>query len=96
MMMQDGLGTETGIDLPSEIHGDIQNIMTSPRDVEYDTASFGQGIATTPIETIRALSSIANDGTWVPGAIRATLAGHTGVIIIGASGIALRPTIITS
>jgi len=60
-----GFGTQTNVDLPSEISGDIRNIMTSPRDVEYDTASFGQGIAETPFEMIRALGSLANQGAIV-------------------------------
>lgn len=59
-----GLGTETGIDLPSEIPGDIRNL-NSPRDIEYDTASYGQGIATTPVQTIRALGALANHGSIV-------------------------------
>jgi cell division protein FtsI/penicillin-binding protein 2 len=56
-----GFGQKTGIDLPGEIHGDITNLY-SGRKINFLTASFGQGIAVTPIQLINTYSAIANGG----------------------------------
>ncbi len=60
-----GIKNKTGIDLPNETSGLVSGIMTSPREIEYANAAFGQGIALTPMEMIRALASLSNGGNLV-------------------------------
>ncbi len=60
-----GFGEKTGVDLPNEAKGLIDNMVKSPRDIEHITASFGQGIAVSPVEVVRAFSAIANGGKLV-------------------------------
>ncbi len=58
---QFGLAEKTNIDLPGELRGNLNNLNTN-REVEFATASFGQGIAVTPLELTMALSVLANGG----------------------------------
>ncbi len=59
-----GIGSETGIDLPTEASGLTKNIDSNVF-VDNATAGFGQGIAITPIQTIRALAVLGNGGKLV-------------------------------
>jgi cell division protein FtsI/penicillin-binding protein 2 len=56
-----GFGEKTNILLPGELKGNISNLYNGSQ-VNYATASFGQGITATPIQLISAFSAIANGG----------------------------------
>lgn len=71
-------GTKTGIDLPNETGALIGNL-SKPQQVYYDTASFGEGIAVTPMQMIRALASIANGGTLVTPHLASGIMLDTGI-----------------
>jgi cell division protein FtsI/penicillin-binding protein 2 len=58
------VGEKTGVDLPGEING-ITGGLKTPNDVNYASAAFGQGIATSPLAIVRAYASLANGGHLV-------------------------------
>ncbi|PSO44365.1 MAG: hypothetical protein BRC23_01230 [Parcubacteria group bacterium SW_4_49_11] len=63
-----GLDRPTGVDLPGETTGTIDNLTAVESDKldrldsEFATASFGKGISVTPIRMLTAFSAIVNDG----------------------------------
>lgn len=56
-----GFGQPTDIDLQNESSPEVKP-KSSWREIDLVTSSFGQGIAVTPIQMIRAVASIANGG----------------------------------
>jgi len=62
--MRSMFSQKTGIDVPNETASLIGNL-TGGQDIEYATASFGQGIALSPIAVTAALASLANGGMLV-------------------------------
>jgi cell division protein FtsI/penicillin-binding protein 2 len=69
---------ETGIDLPGEVRGLTDNL-NGRQAVEFDTASFGQGIAVTPVEMARALAVLANGGKLVTPHLASAIKEESGI-----------------
>lgn len=59
-----GFGKRTGIDLQEESPGTIRN-KNDWKTIDLATASFGQGLAVTPIQMVQAVQAIANNGKLV-------------------------------
>ncbi|MEN9341976.1 MAG: hypothetical protein RIQ54_232 [Candidatus Parcubacteria bacterium] len=58
-----GFGEKTEVDLPGELKGDMRRLFSKDAvSVEFATASFGQGVAVTPLQMINSFSAIANGG----------------------------------
>lgn len=53
-----GFGSKTGIELPGEVSGVLRMTYNSER----ATASYGQGVTTTPIQNLQALTIFTNEG----------------------------------
>lgn len=73
-----GFGSTTGIELPNESSGKV----AFKYQTEILNAGFGQGITTTPIQNIKALTSISNDGVLLkPYIIDKIVDPNTGEVI---------------
>lgn len=59
-----GFTEKTGIDLQGEVYSRNESLK-SGNDIEYATASFGQGIELTPIQIMKGYCAIANGGKLV-------------------------------
>ena len=58
------INQKTGIDLPGEVKGNINNLKGF-QDVYFATAAFGQGITATPLGILSIVSAIANKGVMM-------------------------------
>jgi Cell division protein FtsI/penicillin-binding protein 2 len=72
-----GFGSLTGIELSNEVKGSIA--FNGNIEIDWLSVSFGQGLSTTAIQLLQALSIIANDGYMVePHLIKKVVDNNTG------------------
>lgn len=74
-----GFGKKTGIELPNESRGNLE----FKYETEIYNAGFGQGITTTPIQNVKAMTPLTNDGILLePYLISKIVDSETGNIIL--------------
>lgn len=57
-----GFGRRTGVQLPAELAGNLHNLENERSNIQYFTASFGQGITATPLQLVTAYAALGNGG----------------------------------
>jgi len=57
-----GFGEKSGIDIPGEVPGNINNLSNPRININFFTAAFGQGISITPIQLAMGYAVFANKG----------------------------------
>ena len=74
-----GFGKKTGIELPNESKGNLE----FKYETEIYNAGFGQGITTTPIQNVKAMTPLTNDGILLePFLISKIVDSETGDIVL--------------
>lgn len=75
-----GFTQKTNIDLQGEVYSS-NNLLRNGREIEYATASFGQGVELTPIQIVRGFCALANGGKLVkPYIVEKIISGNDEVV----------------
>ncbi|MEW5805344.1 MAG: penicillin-binding protein 2 [Patescibacteria group bacterium] len=78
-----GFEGKTGIDLPQEINSSFSNFYPPEgRSINFATASFGQGVAVTPIKFIQEFAAFANNGLMMKPFVVKEIKKDNGKIIV--------------
>ncbi len=75
-----GFGDKTGVELPGEATGLVRNPQRWSA-ITLDTMAFGQGLSTTAIQLVNAVSAIANGGFLMKPLIVKYIRNHEGQIV---------------
>jgi cell division protein FtsI (penicillin-binding protein 3) len=87
-----GFGTKTGVGLPAESDGQLRPV-GSWKAIDLATASFGQGVAVTPLQLARAFAVIANGGELVRPYVVRRVVGADGTVLVERTPTVLRRVI---